>query len=211
MPKLVDHSGKRYGFWTVIARAKNKARVQWRCVCDCGVEKDVQACNLVNGTSISCGCYRDSLPHDAWLASVTTHGMTKTPTWSSWRSMIKRCYGAYSINFDKYGGRGISVCEAWRVSFEAFYADMGERPEGMSLDRINVNGNYEPENCRWATRTQQARNTTANRIINFKGVDYCLEELAEKLSLSTQTVSRRIELGIPLSMVRWNGYRTPRP
>ena len=207
MPKFVDLTGRRFGRWLVLSRAENKARTQWLCVCDCGTTKSVQGANLTNGTSISCGCYRDELPRTAQTAAVTRHGMTDSPTWNSWMAMIKRCYGKYSINYANYGGRGIEVCKRWVDSFEEFLADMGERPEGMSIDRINVNGNYEPGNCRWATRKQQARNTTTNKIVLFEGKSYCQKELAEKLGIGAQTIRKRMRKGIPLEMPRWNGRR----
>ena len=208
MPRLIDLTGKRFGRWAVIERAKNKARVQWLCRCDCGTIKTVQGQNLINGTSISCGCYREELPRSAkQIAAVTRHSMTDTPTWNSWQGMLKRCYGKYSINYDKYGGRGITVCSRWKESFESFLSDMGVRPVGTSIDRIDVNGNYEPENCRWATTSMQNRNTTKNRVIAYKGKDYCLVELAEFLGISTQTVSARLNKGIPLDFPRWGGRR----
>lgn len=92
------------------------------------------------------------------------HGYYNTPVYNAWRNMKQRCFDANVPDFKNYGARGITVCERWRVSFEAFLADMGDRPDGMTLDRIDVNGNYEPGNCRWATQATQVRNRRATRI-----------------------------------------------
>lgn len=204
--KLNDLTGKRFGRWTVIKRSENKARTRWLCRCDCGTLKSVQGSGLVTGASTSCGCFRNEQGYPERTKSVTKHGLTDSPTWNSWRAMIKRCTQESSINFHKYGGRGISICSEW-MAFENFLKDMGRRPAGMSLDRIDVNGNYEPNNCRWATAKQQNRNTTCNRMLNYKGKDYCLAELAETLGISTQTISRRIEKGVPIDLPKRGGKR----
>ena len=121
--------------------------------CDCGREVNVARASLARGTSKSCGCLRMNAG-----SRTRTHGMSKTPTWVSWMSMKDRCLRPTNRCWMDYGGRGIVICQRWLESFENFLADMGERPEGMTLDRINVGGNYEPGNCRWATPTEQRRN-----------------------------------------------------
>ena len=195
MPKLIDLTGKRFGRWLVLRKAESKARTQWLCVCDCGATKSVQGANLTNGTSISCGCYRAELPRTAQTAAVTKHGMTDSPTWTSWMAMIKRCYGKYSINYENYGGRGIEVCKRWVDSFEEFLADMGERPEGMTLDRIDSSGDYEPGNCRWATKKQQDRNRKSNILVTRDGVTKCVKDWCDELGLNVDQVYGRIRWG----------------
>lgn len=206
MPKLIDLTGKRFGRLTVISKEASTCQTRWLVLCDCGSERVVQGGNLKSGTCQSCGCLqRERLAHQARTRNAR-HGMTDSPTWSSWRAMIKRCEQPSSINYAAYGGRGIRVCERWHI-FENFLADIGQRPSGTSLDRIDVNGNYEPENCRWATRSQQARNTTATPKVMFNGKDYNLSDLAELLGVSTQTIRARQRRGTPLDAPKWNGSR----
>ena len=154
--------GARFSAWTVIADAEHGANWQprWLCKCDCGTERVNYATNIFRGLSKSCGCAKKNRLGDA----KRTHGMTGTPTYSSWVSMFTRCENPNSKSFLNYGGRGIKVCERWK-SFENFFADMGEKPvKGMSIDRLDVNGNYEPGNCEWSTPTKQARNTRKTRL-----------------------------------------------
>lgn len=157
----VDHAGKTFGFWTVKERAKSttKGGAAWLCVCVCGGEKVVPAESLVRGKSKSCGCKSDEMRS----VNNTKHGHTRfdgytSGTYRSWHAMRQRCTRVKHKQYADYGGRGISVCERWS-SFENFLADMGERPDGMTLDRWpDTNGNYEPGNCRWATNSQQSLN-----------------------------------------------------
>jgi hypothetical protein len=159
-----------------------------RCICTCGKERIAMAYNLKNGNTRSCGCISAAMlkpeadRESMLLAKIARikevgyrnrrHGHTcvvdhdgqrcHSKTYSSWSDAKKRCFRPQNKRYPEYGGRGITMCDAWRNSFEAFLADMGEMPDGTTLDRIDVNGNYEPGNCRWATKLQQARNTRAN-------------------------------------------------
>jgi hypothetical protein len=161
MASLVNLTGRRFGRWTVISRAGTVCKqARWNCLCDCGSTSVVYGGNLRNGASTSCGCYFS----EALIARQTIHGKSGTPTFNSWASMWDRCTNENANQFKDYGGRGIKVCERWK-SFVNFLADMGEKPDALTLDRYpNNNGNYEPGNCRWATRSQQNRNRRDNAI-----------------------------------------------
>lgn len=134
------------------------AGIKWHCKCDCGADRLVLARSMLRGASKSCGCYS----RDVARENATKHLRINTPEYSSWASMIQRCTNPNDAKWSQYGGRGISVCSAW-MSFDGFFIDMGERPAGTTIDRINVNGNYEPGNCRWATPTIQSRNRRPHR------------------------------------------------
>lgn len=159
--KPKDLTGKRFGQLVAVEmldRSDHYGR-WWRCLCDCGGEKEVQAYILNRGSVTSCGCTH----HDGHIEALTTHGMTGTPTWNSWAAMKNRCHTKTSKDWRNYGERGIYVCDAWRDSFQAFLDDMGERPEGTTLDRIDVDRGYEPGNCRWADPIVQGNNRRANK------------------------------------------------
>lgn len=165
MPPAVVHKGDRFGRLEVIAEAERgpRSQRQFVCICECGTERIVRSGNLRSGNTTSCGCAHNGQPHPSgWTNSGRlTHGHTrngKSATYRSWLNMIQRCTNPLHNRWHRYGGRGITVCDRWRDSFPAFLADMGERPEGKTLDRINNDGSYEPGNCRWATPKEQRAN-----------------------------------------------------
>ena len=163
--KAQDIVGNIYGRLTVLSRAENRNnKPYWVCKCSCENIKIVRGDGLRLGYVVSCGCYRNELGTARICGPGLENGYFKhghrlktktTPTYYSWQAMIARCYNSRLENYRHYGGRGIMVCGRWRVSFENFLDDMGERPEGTTIDRINVDGNYEPGNCRWATISEQ--------------------------------------------------------
>lgn len=161
--KYFDLTGQQFGQLVVVERASEPARgpVLWKCICNCGIEKIVNSANLRNGTTNSCGCLRRLKASEKFK----THGMTSSPTYRAWSCMRTRCKNPRATNYSSYGGRGIDVCERWE-SFENFLQDMGTKPNDMTLDRINVNGNYEPKNCRWATKQEQAKNKRKCKLLN---------------------------------------------
>jgi hypothetical protein len=174
MPAVIDLTGEKFGRLTVLAYAgKTKDRKSlWQCRCECGNEATTTGKRLRKGETLSCGCLmretqRANLKpgahesHQRATHGHATHGTS--PTYKTWANMIHRCTNPKATNYHCYGGRGITVCAEWR-DFGAFLADMGERPAGLSIDRIDVNGNYEPANCRWATATEQARNRRPARV-----------------------------------------------
>lgn len=153
----VDLTGKRFGRLTVVALAENiGGKRGWQCKCDCGSAPVVRHDHLAGGRVVSCGCHRAA----ASGARNRTHGRSRTAEYRIWRNMLNRCHWDKWPEWHLYGGRGITVCDEWRASFEAFFVHMGERPTSThSIDRIDGNKGYEPGNCRWATPTEQARNT----------------------------------------------------
>lgn len=153
--------GRFFGRLLVLTRCKNIGpHTAYLCLCKCGAQTMVRALSLRRGDTTSCGCHRS----ERQAVLHTTHGKYRTTTYNSWRAMLARCLDKKHPQFSDYGGRGITICEQWR-SFTKFFADMGDRPEGTTLDRKNNEGNYESGNCQWATRIEQNR----NKRISTKG------------------------------------------
>jgi len=152
-----DITGGRYGLFTIASRAgsDSKRNALWNCVCDCGTTIVVRGCDIVNHNRVSCGCLNDSRTSQLHGHAV---GRKRTPTYYSWRAMKARCINPNHESFKDYGGRGITIHTEWITSFAQFLADMGDRPVGMTLDRIDCNGNYEPANCKWSTISEQNAN-----------------------------------------------------
>jgi hypothetical protein len=148
----INLTGKQYGLWTVLEFVEYRnSTSRYKALCaGCGTIKEVLAVNLKQGDSLSC-----------FKCAIVTHGAMGTRTYKSWESMKARCNNPNRTYYRHYGGRGITVCERWQNSYENFLADMGERPIGKSLDRIDVNGNYEPSNCKWSTQSEQLYNRRA--------------------------------------------------
>ena len=177
--------GARFGQWTTLRPDDTPRRAAsfWWCECECGTVKLVRSCDLRSGRSGGCGCKKNE--------KLTKHGhahLHGAPTrqsveYSTWVRAIGRCYDQGNNSYHRYGARGIAMCAEWRESFAAFLRDMGPRPPGTSIDRIDNNGNYSPANCRWATRSEQAINRRSTRWVTYKGERLCLKELAKKIGM----------------------------
>lgn len=186
--------GLRFGRLTVISHAElRNQKHYWNCRCDCGSEKQVSSNALPLTTSCGCAC------RDRGIKLWKTHGRSSSGAYSSWRAMLGRCYNPKDISFHRYGGAGISVCDRWRDSLENFVSDMGERPDGYSIERKDNSLGYSPDNCCWATRKEQARNTRANVTITHEGITATIVEWSERLGLPRSTLSQRIAKGWPIS------------
>lgn len=165
-----------------------------KCLCDCGVAKAVIWSCLNSGSTRSCGC----LHREIIKAVKTTHGMGRSPEYKVWAGMKLRCGNPRDAGYMNYGGRGVVVCDRWINSFENFFADMGPRPTPKhSIERIDNNGNYCPENCRWATRIEQARNKRRTIMLSYLGESKPLRVWCDELGIRPTTVARRIKLGWP--------------
>lgn len=194
---IQDLSGMRFGRWTAIDGFVVNRKTFWNCLCDCGSQKAVAASSLKTGDSKSCGC----LNIESIKRRSRTHGMSKTTTYICWSSVIARCTRANADPLGLYFARGITVCDRWRNSFENFLEDMGERPgPEYSIDRIDPRGNYEPSNCRWATKKLQARNRRTSKTITHNGRTLTIAEWAEVSGLKMQTLWKRIHDGIPFDV-----------
>ena len=164
---LIDLSGQRFHWLTVIERASNNkgGKARWLCRCDCGKTTIVQSACLRTGHTKSCGCY--GITHSI-IHGEAKHGQ-RTKEYSAWRTMKDRCLNPRNSRYDSYGGRGIRVCNRWLHNYENFLFDMGRSPEGLTMERIDNNGNYEPGNCKWATQKEQACNRRDNVYIEHNG------------------------------------------
>lgn len=188
-----DLTGLVFGRLRVVVKDTGR---HWKCACACGAEARVRGDHLRNGAIRSCGCFHDETAR----FNNRKHGAkprgAPTAEYRAWCNMIDRCERPSNRSFAHYGGRGISICERWRSDFAAFLADVGARPSPEhSIDRIDVDGNYEPENVRWATRKQQARNTRKRRLLTANGTTKTLAEWAEATGTEKRTIFSRLKYG----------------
>lgn len=189
----VNITGQSFGRLTAKHRTVTGKRAKWLCVCICGNTKEARQDHLIAGVSTSCGCFRV----DNTIKMHTTHGQSRSTTYRSWSSMMTRCYDQKQKEFKYWGGRGIKVCDQWH-KFECFFEDMGQRPEGCTIDRYpNKNGNYEPGNCRWATAEEQANNVSSNLVINLNGDSRTLAQWSRATGIKAATIRERVVRGHP--------------
>jgi hypothetical protein len=195
---IKDRTGEHHGRWTVLGPAvdpKPNGKFYWACVCVCGTRKNVTENMIACGVSVGCGCMTP-IENPSGIGRPKKHGLFGTWVYGLWQSMIRRCYSEKDICYHLYGGRGIRVCDRWKNSVEAFYADMGDRPtEAHQIDRKNSDGNYEPDNCRWATPIEQARNRKSNRFIEFNGMRKTISEWSEITGIHKGVIKCRLNSG----------------
>lgn len=185
-----DLTGLRFGRLVVIGKTSERSPsgLKWLLRCDCGNEIRVTSCNLNAGYYQSCGCYRREF--------ARKHGMTGTPEYQAWADMINRCLNPKNPRYKDYGGRGITVCDRWRSSFDAFYEAVGPRPAGHLLDRIDNEGCYEPGNVRWVPSKVSARNRRTNHLVEWRGEMLTVTEWAERFDMNPTTLFHRLRRGI---------------
>lgn len=191
MRRFKDLTGQKFGRLTIIKYLHNTiaGKAVWLCRCDCGKFVEIVGSNLCSGMTNSCGCYRkDRHP--------IIHGKSNTRLHKTWQNMKTRCYNTRYDGYKNYGGRGIAVCDEWKDNFQAFYdwSMANGYDDTLTIDRIDVNGNYEPSNCRWATRKQQNQNTRRTRKYTINGVTRCLKEWCIYYDLNYQKVLGRLNI-----------------
>lgn len=191
MGKFIDLTGKRFNRLFIVGRIypNNKNNnTMWKCRCDCGNYIIVCGSDIIRDHTKSCGCLKIE---KAKLINMR-HGRSLSSIYEIWHSMIQRCNNPNNISYKHYGGRGIKVCKRW-YKFENFLNDMGERPDKLTLDRINNNDGYYKDNCRWVTQQEQRRNSRTNRYITINGITKCLIEWCEDRDIGYNKVRSRLD------------------
>lgn len=196
MGRRADVTGQRFGRLVAVSSLRSSPHGNriWRCQCDCGRTSEVLVSNLLSGHTTTCGC--------AYARHGHVSAGKKSRTYRSWQAMIERCTRGTCPEYKRYGAKGITICERWRV-FVNFLSDMGERPVGTSLDRIDNDRGYEPGNCRWATRSAQDRNTKRNHWVVVNGERMVLTDAARRLGVHSSTLAERLRKG---TASEWNAH-----
>ena len=199
MATVAELIGQRFARLTVVRRiGSDNGKALWECLCDCGKTTSTTTGSLRKGNTRSCGCLKLQVTGDVHR----THGMSRSSEYRIWCLMRSRCGNPDNQDYKDYGGRGIEVCQRWRESFVAFFADMGPKPfPRAEIDRIDNNGNYEPGNCRWTDRKTQTRNKRNNRIVEYKGEARCIAAWSDLTGISQRALSKRLHRGCSLDRV----------
>lgn len=194
-PLFIDLTGKTFNRLTVLGEDASRPTSHWRCMCACGKITVCAGRNLKTGTTKSCGCLRAELATER----NTTHGYSfrnqHSDTYKVWAGMRKRCNTPSCMAYPYYGGRGIKVCAQWDC-FENFLADMGEKPQGMSIDRINGDGDYTKDNCQWAEKSDQIKNRSSTRYVEAHGKRMTISEWSTETGLTYYTIYLRLRRGM---------------
>jgi len=193
---IIDLTGQRFGRLVVLKQTEQKryGETSWVCLCDCGKQTITTTGSLRSGACRSCGCLHREAAREQGLKS-TTHGLTGTRLYRVWANMKTRCYNRRNRNYARWGARGITVCDEWRDNFQAFYDWAMENgyADSLSIDRIDNDKGYYPENCRWANSVEQASNTRKSRHITFRGETHTLNEWARRLGFDAVTLFNRLK------------------
>lgn len=195
MGRVIDLTGQRFGRLTVFERdcLTVKSSAYWICICDCGEYVSVNSQSLRRGKTCSCGCFHKEMQNTYGMR----HGKSNTRLYGIWHGMKDRCYNSNNPRYSHYGGKGVAVCDEWKNDFQAFYdwAMANGYSDDLSIDRIDVNGNYEPSNCRWADKKTQANNTSKNHIVTAFGETKTLAQWAETTGINAITINTRLRNG----------------
>lgn len=194
MVAALDVTGKRYGRLVAVERLPSgPSGTRWRFRCDCGAVIDRTFEPIRSGFTKSCGCLRVERTVQRSVTHGASRGRVRTPELRAWEHAKQRCANPRDAKYANYGARGIAMCDEWRNDFAAFLRDMGPRPNGTTLDRIDVNGGYEPGNCRWATASEQARTRTDNVVVEHDGRRLVLKDFAAEMGVSYKSLHSRVK------------------
>lgn len=211
MGRAEDLTGEQFGRWTVLSKTAertNSGSIKYEARCACGTLRVVSGKMLKDGSSVSCGCYNRERTREA----NTTHGMTRTPLRDAWNAMIQRCTNPNNPNYPRYGARGIAVCERWRDAGSFIEDNIGAWAPGLTLDRIDNDGPYSPENCRWTDYRTQNRNTRQTHLITYQGKTMCVTDWATHLGMNKSTLANRLNRhGWPPEKALSTPIRRPNP
>jgi hypothetical protein len=190
-----DLTGQIFGRLTVLKRVGKKGNNPlWECRCICGKVRQIIAYSLTSGASQSCGCLRAERLGAATNKRNFKHGKSESKIHNAWEDMKNRCTNLKCRSYKDYGARGIKVCQRWNDSFDAFYADTGDPPEGLSLERIDNEKGYGPDNCRWATQKEQCNNTRRNVFLTYQGKTQTLSQWAEEYGIDRRLFWRKLKI-----------------
>lgn len=205
---MKNYIGNKYNRWTILqfSHIKNR-RYYYKCKCDCGNTNIIDISSVVNGRSKSCGCYKREVDAEKGRKMLTKHNLSNTKIWKKWVSIINRCYDKNQDNYYLYGGRGIKVCDEWKSNFVKFYnwAISNGYKDGLTIDRIDVNGNYEPNNCRFITMQEQHYNKRDTIYIFNNGVKYTINDLYKTYGVDKKKIRDRYYKGMKFEDIIYNG------
>lgn len=199
MANFINLTGMKYGRLSVKEiDYRENYRTYWKCLCECGKTCIVEGGNLRSGRQKSCGCIVSERGREMLIQMNTKHGLYDTRIYGIRRNMLQRCYNPKAKRYEFYGGKGVTVCEEWKRDFMSFYRWALENgyQEDLTLDRIDVNGNYEPSNCRWVTLKEQNQNTSRSMKVDYFGSQMCLKEASRLCGMSYETLRYRYKNGL---------------